>query len=146
MVSPPQASNAPDSRMRSPHALLVHHLYTSLQNTIRTGNVEIDGDSLDIPTVVAVSWYVGPTREQRTKWKLTHHTYSHGIAPTISKSPAFINRIADSVALVFRLIGEGKTIYGQQSLGACPLIRATLTRSRRQHRLWRQCRYSLESK
>ncbi|KAI4168724.1 MAG: hypothetical protein LQ343_006160 [Gyalolechia ehrenbergii] len=92
MVSPPQASNAPDSRMRSPHALLVHHLYTSLQNTIRTGNVEIDGDSLDIPTVVAVS--------------------CHGIAPTISKSPAFINRIADSVALVFRLIGEGKTIYG----------------------------------
>lgn len=38
---------------------------------------------------------------------------SHGVAPTINKSPAFIKRIDDSVALVTRLISEGKTIYGE---------------------------------
>ncbi|KAL8942689.1 MAG: hypothetical protein Q9211_001287 [Gyalolechia sp. 1 TL-2023] len=84
--------HGPDGRTPSAHSSLVHHLYTSLQNTIRVGNVEIDGDSLDIPTVVAVS--------------------CHGIAPTISKRPAFVKRIDDSVALLFRLIGEGETIYG----------------------------------
>ncbi|KAI4121162.1 MAG: hypothetical protein LQ338_006525 [Usnochroma carphineum] len=37
---------------------------------------------------------------------------SHGVQPTLSKSTAFVKRIDDSVALVFRLIAEGKTIYG----------------------------------
>ncbi|KAI4258367.1 MAG: hypothetical protein L6R42_005140 [Xanthoria sp. 1 TBL-2021] len=78
--------------MDSPHSSLLYNLYTSLQTAIRTGEVEINGDSLDISAIVAVS--------------------CHGVAPTINKSPAFIKRIDDSVALVTRLISEGKTIYG----------------------------------
>ncbi|KAL8846668.1 MAG: hypothetical protein Q9221_008254 [Calogaya cf. arnoldii] len=74
------------------HASLVQRLHTNLQNTIRTGNVEIDGDSLSIPTVVAVS--------------------CHGVGPTISTSPAFVKRIDESVALLFQLLHDGKTIYG----------------------------------
>ncbi|KAL8964280.1 MAG: hypothetical protein Q9183_004564 [Haloplaca sp. 2 TL-2023] len=81
-------------RALSQHSFLVRQLHTKLQTILRTGNVEIDGDSLDVPTVVAVS--------------------CHGVTPTLSESPAFIQRINDSVALLFRLIEEGNTIYGQQ--------------------------------
>ncbi|KAL8691267.1 MAG: hypothetical protein Q9218_003469 [Villophora microphyllina] len=91
-MTTPQGNKLQDVRTTSAHTPLVRHLYTCLQNTIRTGNIEIDGDSLDIPTVVAVS--------------------CHNVTPNLSSNPAFIKRIDDSVALVFRLIGEGKTVYG----------------------------------
>ncbi|KAL8832259.1 MAG: hypothetical protein Q9170_004947 [Blastenia crenularia] len=74
------------------HSSLVYDLYTSLKNIIRSANVVIDGESLDVPTVVAIS--------------------HHKVAPTLSKDAAFIQRIDDSVALIYRLLGEGKTIYG----------------------------------
>ncbi|KAI4179028.1 MAG: hypothetical protein LQ346_007290 [Caloplaca aetnensis] len=54
-MAPFQASKPLDQ-----HASLVHRLHTKLQNTIRNGNFEIDGDSLSIPTVVAVSCLHNP--------------------------------------------------------------------------------------
>ena len=54
---PLQANTSAEMRTTSSHTSLLHGLYTSLQKTIRTGNVIIDGASLDVPTVVAVSWY-----------------------------------------------------------------------------------------
>ncbi|KAL8950889.1 MAG: hypothetical protein Q9222_003106 [Ikaeria aurantiellina] len=74
------------------HSSLVHELYERLQTIKGQKHVSINGESLDIPTVVAVSCY--------------------DISPTLSTDPAFIQCIEDSVALVHRLIGEGKTIYG----------------------------------
>ncbi|KAL8650677.1 MAG: hypothetical protein Q9210_003689 [Variospora velana] len=113
-MSPSQGSLPPGLPTPSSHLSLVHQLYTSLQNTIRTGRVDIDGNSLDVPDVVAVAWSAEnpppPVRKERTID--LYHSNSHRVAPTISKSPAFIKTIDDSVALVFRLIGEGKTVYG----------------------------------
>ena len=40
------------------HTALVQHLYTRLRSTLRDNIIEIDGGSLDIPSVVAVSWSV----------------------------------------------------------------------------------------
>lgn len=91
-MSSPQKRISIEGHASSAHASHVYQLHANLQNKIRTGSIEIDGDSLDIPTVVAVSGY--------------------GVVPNLSKNPAFRKRIDDSVALVYRLIGEGKTIYG----------------------------------
>ncbi|KAI4239066.1 MAG: hypothetical protein LQ349_000643 [Xanthoria aureola] len=89
---PPQANTSADMAETSSHASLVRRLHTRLQKIIRTGNAVIDGASLDVPTVVAVS--------------------CHGVAPTVGTSPAFIQPIDNSVALLYRLIDEGEIIYG----------------------------------
>ena len=42
-----------------------------------------------------------------------------GIRPVLDESPEFIGRITESVALLNRLLGEGKTIYGTQPVIIC---------------------------
>lgn len=46
------------------HTALVQRLYARLRSTLRASNIEIDGGSLDIPSVVAVSWFVGHTGDR----------------------------------------------------------------------------------
>lgn len=46
------------------HTALVQHLYTRLQSTLQNNSIEIDGGSLDIPSVVAVSWFVRQTADR----------------------------------------------------------------------------------
>lgn len=43
--------------LASTHSLLVYDLFKKLQDITRDGNVKVNGESLDIPTVVAVSKY-----------------------------------------------------------------------------------------
>ena len=43
--------------LSSTHSLLVYKTFEKLQRILRNGKVKIDGESLDIPTVVAVSKY-----------------------------------------------------------------------------------------
>lgn len=42
-----------------------------------------------------------------------------GTRPALDESPEFIGRIAESVALLNRLLDEGKTIYGTQPAINC---------------------------
>ena len=103
------------------HTALVQRLYTRLQRALQNNNIEIDGGSLDIPSVVAVSWFV--TRQTaKTSFRLIQNLCSHDIAPTISTSPEFIQRIDDSVALLYSLLHNGDTIYGQSSFRIYLLI------------------------
>ncbi|KAL8778976.1 MAG: hypothetical protein Q9213_007161 [Squamulea squamosa] len=76
----------------SSHLSLVYHLFRRLQGIIHDGSVKINGEDLDISTVVAVS---------------RHATY-----PNLDERPQFTARVADSVALLDKLLGEGETIYG----------------------------------
>lgn len=43
--------------LASTHSLLVYNLFKKLQDITRDGTVRVNGESLDIPTVVAVSKY-----------------------------------------------------------------------------------------
>lgn len=43
--------------LASTHSLLVYKLFQKLQAITRDGNVKVNGESLDVPTVVAVSKY-----------------------------------------------------------------------------------------
>lgn len=60
-MPPPLGTSSADVRINiaSAHSSLVHQICTSLQIIRRKGHVEVDGESLDVPTVVAVSRYVG---------------------------------------------------------------------------------------
>lgn len=119
-MPPTQAAQPLLVAMHSPHSSLLYNLYTNLQSTIRTGEVEIDGDSLDISAIVAVSWYAIRSRAQ--DWTLT----SPCMTVTVLRQPSTKAQLV--------------SYYGPNSP-----TRVILTRPRRQHRLWRQCRYSLES-
>ncbi|KAL8681143.1 MAG: hypothetical protein Q9186_002736 [Xanthomendoza sp. 1 TL-2023] len=87
-----QAPSLEQVLLPPPHASLVQDLYATLQNTIQNGNVEIDGTSLNISTVVAVS--------------------CHAVAPALTSDPVVTKPIDDSVALMLRLLDEGKVVYG----------------------------------
>lgn len=55
--------------LASTHSLLVYELFKKFQDITRNGNVNVNGESLDIPTVVAVSRYISrqPFRTQFNK-------------------------------------------------------------------------------
>ena len=45
----------------STHSVLVYNLFKKLQGIVHNGSVKLNGEDLDIPTVVAVSRYVSNT-------------------------------------------------------------------------------------
>lgn len=54
-ITPVQEIKSVTMDTASAHSSLTHQIYARLQDLRREENVEIDGESLDIPTVVAVS-------------------------------------------------------------------------------------------
>ena len=99
--------------MDRPHANLVQKIREKIHNVIRSQLVIIDGESLDIASVIAVSKSISPSFETCVQFSLILDTNRrHGIPPKLNGSHALRNRIQESVSTLNRLLEEGQTIYG----------------------------------
>ncbi|KAL8769235.1 MAG: hypothetical protein Q9209_004736 [Squamulea sp. 1 TL-2023] len=74
------------AKLQGDHSALVYNAHQTLKNIKKLGKVEVDGKSLDIPSVVAVS--------------------------KLADDDEFRRRIDASVATLNKLLYEGKTVYG----------------------------------
>ncbi|KAL8853693.1 MAG: hypothetical protein Q9221_001504 [Calogaya cf. arnoldii] len=74
------------------YATLVYRSHQSLKDTKKFQQVEVDGKTLDIPSVVAVSRY--------------------NIKPRLADDESFRRRIDASVATLDKLLEQGKIVYG----------------------------------
>ncbi|KAL8836977.1 MAG: hypothetical protein Q9176_005978 [Flavoplaca citrina] len=74
------------------YSALVYHVHQTLHSIKKSQQVKLDGDNLDIPSVVAVSRY--------------------DIKPRLTDDDDFRHRINASVATLKKLLEDGSTIYG----------------------------------
>ncbi|CAL8579680.1 hypothetical protein XPA_005414 [Xanthoria parietina] len=91
MGSIPQL-NGHSTVIQSTYSTLVYHAYQTLTNIQRNRWVELDGESLDIPSVVAVSRY--------------------NVEPRLADDDDFRRRIDASVATLKQLLEDGNIVYG----------------------------------
>nr|QJQ82465.1 BisK [Biscogniauxia sp.] len=80
-----------DSRPH-PHFEQTREIWRTLQRHLQRGNISVDGQSLDIAGVVAVS--------------------RHDCKPSIDKTPALVKAVEESVSTLNKYLGDGSFLYG----------------------------------
>ncbi|KAI1189550.1 phenylalanine ammonia-lyase [Nemania serpens] len=81
-----------DTLRPRPHLEQTWQIWRTLQRYTKLGNISIDGRSLDIAGVVAVSRY--------------------GCIPNIAKTPALIKAVEESVETLNQYLADGAALYG----------------------------------
>lgn len=104
-----------------PHLDQTRAIWQNLQRYRQLGTLVIDGNSLDIAGVVAVSRFV-LNKTQPTTYLVNVSnstnisddmiTNRHGCKPTISKSPEVIKAVNDSVETLTKYLADGSFLYG----------------------------------
>ncbi|CAO1602106.1 hypothetical protein XANCAGTX0491_005737 [Xanthoria calcicola] len=84
--------NGHSTAVQSTYSTLVYHAYQTLANIQRVRWVELDGESLDIPSVVAVSRY--------------------NVEPRLTDDDDFRRRIDASAVTLKQLLEDGNIVYG----------------------------------
>ena len=95
-----------------PHLNQVRRIWKELEQYRRAGKLTVDGHSLDIAGVVAVSRFV-PRSCLDTGPQAYHYNYRHECKPDISQNPEVVNAVNDSVETLNRYLADGSFLYGK---------------------------------
>ena len=99
------------------YATLIDTTHRQLNRKRQSREVKVNGEMLDIASVVAVSRYAHSPPNIACEEYPNHLPLSRfDIEPKLDESLEFRNRINASVATLNELLSEGQTIYGRSPL------------------------------
>lgn len=85
----------PAPTVSTAHARSTYDSWARIKEHLNQSNVVVDGESLEIPGLVAVA--------------------RHGSKPVIDKSPQLVSRIDESVKMLQRHLDRGDLVYGEST-------------------------------